>query len=138
MGMAAAFLAGCAYITIRIMKTSEHPLVIVFYFPLVALPFTGAFSALHWVQPEGFDWLLLLCIGILTQIAQVYMTKAYQAEAAANVASVTYLGILYALGFGFVLFNETFELQVVVGMVLVMIGVVLNVTFKKIAWIPKR
>ncbi len=136
-GILAAFLAACAYTCIRVLKDSEDPHVIVFYFPLIALPFAGVISIFYWVAPQGMDWLWLLAIGVLTQIAQVFMTKAYQAEAAASVASVNYIGILYALGFGFFIFNETFTLQVVAGMVLVVIGVVFNVSFKKIKWIPK-
>jgi hypothetical protein len=39
--------------------------------------------------------------------------------------------IIYALGFGYVLFEETFNLLTYLGMTLVMVGVVLNVAYKK-------
>jgi len=137
LGIGAAFLAACAYTSIRVLKDSEDPLVIVFYFPLVALPFAGILSIFYWEMPQGWDWLWLLSIGILTQIAQVFLTKAYQAEAAASVASINYIGIIYALLFGFFIFEELYPFQTFFGMLLVVIGVVLNVTFKKIKWMPK-
>ena len=129
-----AFLSGCAYACIRKLKNSEHPLVIVFYFPLIALPIAGIISIFYWVTPEGTDWLFLLAIGVLTQIAQLLMTKAYQAEEAARVASVNYIGIIYALSFGFLFFDETFSWKIFIGMALVIVGVILNVSFKNFAY----
>jgi len=132
MGIASAALAAAAYNCIRKLKTSEHPLVIVFYFPLVTLPIAGLISVFNWVTPQGTDWLFLLGIGVLTQMAQVAMTKAYQQEAAAKVASVTYTGIIYALSLGFIFFNESFNWMVLGGMALILIGVILNVSFKQL------
>ncbi len=131
MGVAAAVGAGLAYTIIRKLNYSEHPLVIVLYFPLVTMPLTGIYSAFHWVMPQGRDWAVLLGIGILTQFAQYFMTKAYQAEEVSKIASLKYLGIIYALGFGFVFFRETFNLMTYAGMALVMFGVVLNVWYKQ-------
>lgn len=131
LGLLAAVGSGLAYNFIRKLKTSEHPLVIVFYFPLVTLPITGIYSAFNWVQPESWkQWLILLLIGILTQIAQFFMTKAYQAEELSKVASLKYLGIIYALGFGWVFFDEQFNLMTYLGMAIVLLGVVLNIWFK--------
>ncbi|MGD1840291.1 MAG: DMT family transporter [Thermonemataceae bacterium] len=129
-GVISAFFAGCAYNCIRKLKTTEHPLVIVFYFPLVTLPIVSIASFFWWVTPQGIEWLYLLGIGLLTQLAQVYMTKAYQTEMAARVAGTSYIGLLYALGLGFVFFEETFTWQVLTGMLLVVTGVILNLFFK--------
>ncbi|TNE73932.1 DMT family transporter [bacterium] len=137
LGLMGAFFGGLAYTSIRKLKDSEHPLVIVFYFPLVALPVAGIGSFFVWVTPHGADWLWLLAVGVFTQIAQVYLTKAYQVEAAANVASANYIGIFYALGFGYFIFGETYQTNVILGMALVLVGVILNITFKRIKWIPK-
>lgn len=131
MGIVAAFLSGCAYNCIRKLKTSEHPLMVILYFPLVTLPIAILYCIFYeWKTPVGWEWLYLLLIGILTQIAQLYMTKAYQIEEAARVASVSYTGIIYALGFGFLFFQETFNIYVSIGIGLMLLGVILNVTFK--------
>ncbi len=52
-GIVAALLSGLAYNFIRKLNTTEHPLVIVFYFPLVTLPITGIICLFGWVQPAG-------------------------------------------------------------------------------------
>lgn len=131
MGILAAVGSGMAYNIIRKLRESEHPLVIVLYFPLVTLPLSGVYSVWHWVPPVGWDWLVLLAIGILTQAAQYLMTKAYQQEEVAKVANLNYLGLVYALLIGFIFFGETFNFMTFMGMGLVMAGVILNVWYKQ-------
>jgi len=130
LGIGAAFFSGVAYNMIRKLKTSEHPLVIIFYFPLVTLPIVAIYSGFNWVMPVGEEWIILLAIGVLTQVAQFFMTKSYQSEELAKVANINFIGIIYALGFGYVLFDETFNLLTYLGMTAVLVGVVLNVAFK--------
>ncbi|MEM7297712.1 MAG: EamA family transporter [Bacteroidota bacterium] len=131
MGVSASVFMGFAYNFIRKLKTDEHPLVIIFYFPLVMLPISAVWSSFVWVQPEGFDWLILILVGIFTQIAQFLMTKAYQQEELNKVSILTYIGIIYSLLFGYFIFDETYDLVTYGGMALVLLGVILNVTMKK-------
>lgn len=130
-GIGAAFFSGVAYNMIRKLKNSEHPLVIVFYFPLVTLPFTIVYMFFDWVTPVGTDWIVLILVGVLTQVAQYFMTKAYQSEELAKVANIQFTGILYAIGFGWVLFDETFNFNTYLGMTMVLIGVILNIAYKQ-------
>ena len=129
-GLTSAFFSGLAYNIIRKLKNTEHPLVIIFYFPLVTLPIASIVSYFGWVNPEGYDWLILLWIGMCTQAAQYFMTVAYQNANVSKVSSMTYLGMIYALFFGFIFFGETFELASYIGMGLVIIGVLLNMRVK--------
>lgn len=134
-GICSAFFTGAAYNTIRYLKGNEHPVVVVFYFPLIALPFTGFLLLWYWVMPTISDLLMLLAIGGLTQIAQVLMTKAYQIEEASRVAGISYVGVLYGLLFGFLFFGELFSFWVLIGMAMVLTGIILNLsffTFKKV------
>ncbi|SHO59508.1 DMT family transporter [Algoriphagus zhangzhouensis] len=129
-GVTSAIFSGLAYNVIRKLKNTEHPLVIIFYFPLVTLPIATVVSYFTWVQPVGWDWAILLWIGICTQTAQYFMTVAYQNANVAKVSSMTYLGLLYALFFGFLLFGETFGTMSYVGMGLVLLGILLNLRVK--------
>ncbi|UXP33837.1 DMT family transporter [Reichenbachiella agarivorans] len=131
MGLGASFFAGLAYNWVRLLKTSEHPLVIILYFPLVTIPLAGIATCFDWVTPVGWDWFFLLLVGIFTQIAQFYMTKSYQLEEISKVSIINYTGLLYSLGFGFFIFGETYDWMSYTGMFLVILGVILNVRFKK-------
>ncbi len=130
-GVSSTVFSGLAYNFIRILKTSEHPLVIIFYFPLVTMPIAGVWSSQVWVQPTGWDWLFLILVGVFTQIAQFFMTKSYQTEELSKVAIINYTSIIYVLAFGWILFDEQFNFMTYIGMGLVLLGVVANVAFKR-------
>jgi drug/metabolite transporter (DMT)-like permease len=70
-------------------------------------------------------------MGIFTQIAQVFMTKAWQAEAANKIASLKYVGIVFALFFDFTLFGISPQWSAIIGIVLVLSGVILNIRYRK-------
>lgn len=130
MGVTSGLAAGVAYNMIRKLKTSEHSLVIVFYFPLVTLPIASIIMYFDWVMPSGWDWLMLLWIGFCTQSAQYFMTVAYQTGNLSRVSSLSYMSVLYALAFGYFLFGETFPIEAYLGMALVLAGILLNLRVK--------
>ena len=130
LGIFSAIFGGLAYNIIRKLKTSEHPLVIVMYFPLITIPLAGTWSATVWVMPQGWEWLYLVLVGVFTQIAQYFMTKSYQLEDLSKVSPLQYLQIIYGIGFGYLFFQETYAPIVYLGIGLVLLGVVLNLIFK--------
>lgn len=130
-GISSALASGLAYNSIRKLKLSEHPLVIIFYFPLITIPITGVYLIFfNWVTPNLIELLVLLTIGVATQFAQYFMTKAYQLEDLSKVSSVQYVGIVFALIFGFLFFDESYTLKSFLGILVVLIGVILNIAFK--------
>lgn len=131
-GLGAALFAGLAYNMIAKSKGSEHPLVVIFYFPLLTIPVVGIYSFFDWESPQGIDWAYLLLIGICTQLAQYYMTLSYQTANLARVASLNYLGVIYALGFGYIFFQETFNTMSLLAILLIVMGVFLNLFDQKI------
>ncbi|MDX9856431.1 MAG: DMT family transporter [candidate division Zixibacteria bacterium] len=131
LGVVAASASGVAYNIIRKVRTDDHHLVVVFYFPLVTVPIIGTYTAFHWVMPSPVDWLVLLMIGICVTIAQIYMTRAYQAERAANISNFNYLGVVFALTFGLVIFGEHIEPLALAGIALIIIGTLLSSRYRR-------
>ena len=129
-GLISACLSGVAYNCIRLLRKTEHPLVVVFYFPLVATPIMAVLSFFNWVQPQGIDWFYLLLLGILTQVAQIYMTKGIQSESAGNIMIFKYIGVLFALIYGYLFFGETYSFLSILGIFTLILGVLLNMFFK--------
>nr|MBN2276626.1 DMT family transporter [candidate division Zixibacteria bacterium] len=130
-GIVAALFAGFAYNFVRKLKDFDHPLVVVFYFPLVTVPVVGVYCLFHWVMPVSYEWLILLAIGLATTAAQVYMTMAYQAETASNISIFNYLGTVYAIIIGLSLFDETISALGYAGFVLIIFGVVMSQRFRR-------
>lgn len=129
-GVGGALGAGMAYNSIRKLKDSDHPMVIIFYFPLVTIPVTGIYLLTHWLQPTLFEFVILIAIGVVTQFAQYFMTKAYQSDTLSKISSIQYLGMIFALSFGYFLFDETYDFKSGLGIMVIIIAVVLNVVFK--------
>lgn len=128
-GLLGALVSGLSYNAIRKLRGLEHPLVIVFYFPLISLPIAAVACLFNWQTPDGTDWLWLLACGVFTQGAQLTMTRAYQMERLSRVAPLNYLGMFYALGLGYVFFDESFGVLAYGGMALVLFGVGLNIWY---------
>lgn len=136
LGITASLTMGLAYNCVRKLGRSEHPLVIIFYFPLVCLPLAGLYSVFTWVQPQGIEWLWLLLLGLFTQLGQYFMTKSYQVAEISKVAIVNYTEVGFSVVLGLVLFGENFNLLTYAGMALVVLGVVLNVLTRKRTPLP--
>jgi drug/metabolite transporter (DMT)-like permease len=78
------------------------------------------------VQPQGFDWILLLVMGIFTQSAQYFMTLALHTERAGLVAPWNYTGAIFAVAFGWIFFGESISSLTLGGIVLIGLAVFLN------------
>ena len=129
-GIASACFSGLAYNCIRYLRTTEPTLVVVLYFPLVATPIMGVLSFFNWVKPQGLDWVYIVALGVVTQVAQVFMTKGIQSDSAGNIMTYKYVGVVFAFIYGYFIFKETYSLLSVFGIFLLLSGVILNAIFK--------
>lgn len=127
LGIVSAMFAGLAYYSIGVLKNKVEPIVVVTWFPMVALPIMGLVSIFVWVTPKGTDWLYLIAIGICTQLGQLFMTKAFMAESASAASGLKYLGLIFSFLWGFIFFEETYNLFSLLGMLMIITGVVVNV-----------
>ncbi len=131
LGIISSFLSGVAYNAIVKLKSTEEPINIVLYFPMLALPITGIWCLVEFTVPKGIEWLLLLFIGIFTQIAQILLTRALMMGKTTVIVPFQYLGAIYALLSGWFIFDEQLEWISLVGIVLILCGVVVNTIFRK-------
>jgi drug/metabolite transporter (DMT)-like permease len=101
-----ALFSALAYVTVRRLGRTEHPLVIVFYFPLVNIPASLPFVAADFVMPQGLDWIWLLGVGIATQVGQMGLTHGLLALPASQATSLSYAQVVFAALFGVLVFGE--------------------------------
>ncbi|MFQ5570617.1 MAG: DMT family transporter [Rhodothermales bacterium] len=123
--LAGAAFSAIAYTTVRKLRETEHHLVVVFYFPLVAAPASIPVMVPEAVWPSPLDWCYLIGIGICTQIAQVYLTKGLHLEKAGRAMSMSYVQIVFAALWGFFFFQEVLDPLSLFGAVLVVAGTLL-------------
>lgn len=104
--LAATVCSAFAYVTVRQLARTENPLVIVFYFPLIATPLAIPWAAATWVTPAPIDWLLLVAIGLTTQFGQVFLTMGLAIEKAGRATSVGYIQVVFAMMWQWVVFAD--------------------------------
>lgn len=104
--LAAALLSAAAYVTVRRLGRTNHPLVIVFYFGLISTAGSAPFVWGAYVHPVGVEWVHLVGVGLTTQIAQVSITLGLRAERAGRAMAVGYLQVVFAAALGVLFFGE--------------------------------
>ena len=95
-----------AYVTVRKLARTEHPLVIVLYFPLVATPLSLPWMLSDFAVPHAIDWLLLIGIAACTQAGQVFLTMGLAVESAGRATSANYLQVAFGMMWQVVAFGD--------------------------------
>ena len=128
--LGAALFAAIAHTIVRKLKDSDHPVVIIFYFSLIVLPLISYQTIENWHQPvNALEWITLLLIGIITHFGQYFLTKAYQSDNVSKISIFYYLGIVFAFFFGLVIFDEQYNIQASIGLLVIILGIILNIWF---------
>ena len=131
-GLGGAFGSGVAYTLVRKLVTTEHPSVIVLYFPLVCVPGTLLLGSADFVWPTAAGWWVLLGVGCFTQLGQLALTKAMQRDAASRVTSLSYVQIIFGAILGWLAFGEIPTPATLWGGGLILLGAIFS------AWMQPR
>ncbi|KMW59708.1 putative membrane protein [Candidatus Rhodobacter oscarellae] len=117
--LVSAGLAAFAQVILKGMAGKESTTAIVFYFlgtastlSLLSLPF-------GWVWPVGVEWVWLVGAGLFGGLGQLFVTASYKHADAGTLAPFTYVGMIWALGLGYVFFGEVPTLAMLGGAALV-------------------
>ena len=135
--VAGAFLSATAYNLVKKLNQTEDALVIIFYFPLVALPVSLLLLGNNVVMPNLEQTLLLLCVGIGTQMGQLGLTKAMQTETAGRATSLSYIQVVFSIALGWLVFNQWPDGWVLAGIALIFLGLMINL-FPRFFFIPHK
>jgi len=127
--MLSSLFVGGVFVIVRYLGSREHFLTIINYFMVVSILGSLLFYK-YWRMPIGEEWLWICLIGTLGLIGQVFLTKAFQLAETSAVAPIKYMELVYALLFGFFLFDETYTFWPIFGMLLVVMGMLLNIWIK--------
>jgi drug/metabolite transporter (DMT)-like permease len=130
LGMISASISGIAYTAIVKLKETDEPISIVLYFPMISIPFMVFLCLFEFVMPSGIEWFLLLLVGVFTQCAQILLTKALHLGSSSVIIPFQYLGIIYALLVGYLIFDERLNMMVNLGVFFILLGILMNAYFR--------
>lgn len=119
----ALFSAG-AYVTVRHLRDRDDPLVVVLWFPLVSTPLFLPLAIRVWTWPTASEWLVLLALGVTTQIAQICLTRGLHRLPAGRGTAVGYVQIAFAMAWSVLVFGEPVDATALGGAALVVLGIV--------------
>ncbi len=130
-GVAGAFGSGVAYTVVRKLAGHEHPSVIVVYFPLVCLPATLLLGGVDFIWPDALTLLVLLGVGVFTQVGQVTLTYAMAVDTASRATSLSYVQIIFATVLGVIFFGEIPALTTYIAAGLILSGALINTLYSR-------
>jgi S-adenosylmethionine uptake transporter len=123
-GLLSGMAAALAYLQVTALgRRGEPEARIVFYFALGGV-LAGAASML-WTGASAHTWrgaALLLAIGLLASAAQLMITRAFAIGSALSNAGLQYSGILFAVGYGVLIFGEHLSWMAFAGMLLIVLA----------------
>ena len=126
-----ALMTSLAYICVRKLSSKEHPLVIIYYFPLVSIPLSIPFIINDFVLPNGTDWFWIIGIGIFTQLGQLCITEGLRLLPAGQATSLNYSQVVFASIWGVLIFQETITSSIYLGGFCVLISTIISISAAK-------
>jgi len=106
LALTGAICAALAQIYVRKLVQTEETSAIVFYFSITSTGLSLLTIPFGWVLPSGPEFGLLVLAGLLGGLGQIFLTSSYRFADASVVAPFDYASILFALGIGYVIFDE--------------------------------
>ncbi len=117
--LAGSVFYALAMIFVRKLSKTETSAAIVFYYSLASSLVAGAFMPVQWVTPRAEDWALLILVGLVGGVAQIFMTNAFRNAPVAVIAPFDYTTMIWAAMLGFFVWGDIPGANVWVGVAIV-------------------
>lgn len=114
--------AGCAAVAqvlVRSLVSTEKTGTIVMYFTITSAAVSLLTIPFGWVRPTGFEAALLVGSGFFGGVGQIFLTQAYRNAPVSVVAPFEYVSMVFALTFGYLLFDEIPTVPMLIGAALI-------------------
>ena len=132
------FCLGLSYVAIAIRKlsTTEPAWLISFFFSfsIMLLSFLSFYQG--WILPSIFDLFLLSMVGILGGFANLWLSQSYKYSEVSLVSPLKYLGLVFAIIFGYFIWNEIPTSKTLLGALLVIVSSI--IIFRREMYLKKK
>ncbi|MDB0049384.1 DMT family transporter [Candidatus Pelagibacter sp.] len=118
------FCIGMAFVTIMIRKLSTtEPIWLISIFFTITISIAGlATIPMGWKMPNFQDFILLSLIGVTGGSANLFLTQSYKLSEVSLVAPLKYLALVFAIFFGYFIWNEIPTIKTLIGASLVVLA----------------
>ncbi len=132
------FCLGLSYVAIAIRKlSSTEPAWLIsffFSFSIMLLSFLSFYQG--WILPSLLDLFLLSMVGILGGLANLWLSQSYKYSEVSLVSPLKYLGLVFAIIFGYFIWNEVPTSKTLLGALLVIVSSI--IIFRREMYLKKK
>ena len=132
------FCLGLSYVAIAIRKlSSTEPVWLIsffFSFSIMLLSFLSFYQG--WILPSLIDLFLLSMVGILGGLANLWLSQSYKYSEVSLVSPLKYLGLVFAIIFGYFIWNEIPTSKTLLGALLVIVSSI--IIFRREMYLKKK
>ena len=121
------FCLGLSYVAIAIkqLSSSEPVWLISFYFSISIMILSFFTIPQGWILPSLKDFSLLSLLGVLGGLANLWLTQSYKYSDVSLVTPLKYLALVFAIIFGYLIWDEIPTSRTLIGSLLVIISSVI-------------
>ena len=132
------FCLGLSYVAIAIRKlSSTEPAWLIsffFSFSIMLLSFLSFYQG--WILPSLIDLFLLSMVGILGGLANLWLSQSYKYSEVSLVSPLKYLGLVFAIIFGYFIWDEIQTSKTLLGALLVIVSSI--IIFRREMYLKKK
>ena len=113
----------CVAISVRSLSKTEENYTIAFYFTsLCTIIGLCSIFFVEWIMPTKKDFLIFILMGLCGSIANLLLTQSYRLAEASLVTPIKYLSLVFAIFFGFFIWDELPKILTLIGSILVILS----------------
>jgi drug/metabolite transporter (DMT)-like permease len=120
--LANALIGAGLSLSVRAMTVSEQSVAMVTYQALFTVLLVLPMQPFVWVTPGWFDFLLLAGLGLGSAVGQYWWTQAFRLAPASVNAPFSYTALVWAIGFGWLVWGDMPTASLVFGAGVVMLS----------------
>ena len=138
------FCLGMAYvaITIRQLSKTEPVWLISLYFSIAITIASLTTIPNGWILPSFKDLIFLSCLGIFGGVANLWLSQSYKFSEVSLVTPLKYLTLVFAIIFGFFIWDEVPTFKTLIGATLVILSSIIifrrEIILKKQVSVPRH
>ena len=111
--------AACLYalyqISTRFLGRTDNAMTTLFYTASSGTIILTSLVPLYWIAPDTEGWLIMILLGVTSNLGHFSMIKAYEHAPAPTVVPFTYANLLWMTLFGYILFSDLPDLWTITG-----------------------
>ena len=132
------FCLGLSYVAIAIrqLSTTEPVWLISLYFSIAITLVSLVTLPYGWVIPNFSDLLLLMLIGVFGGVANLWLGQSYKLAEVSLVSPLKYLALVFAIAFGYFIWDEIPSFKTLLGASLVIISSI--IIFRREIYLKKQ